>query len=216
MESKNIQQPASVTIPISVPPVTVPPVTVPPVTVPPVDVFPEALPFILAKEGEYTNHPADKGGPTNKGVIQREYDVYRKEKNQVLQSVQSISDDEVSDIYRNKYWNVGKCPVLPRRLAIVHFDTAINCGVYQAAKFLQRAIKCPADGIVGPKTIAALNELLKTTDEVDIIHQYLNQRSEFYYGLVEKDPSQRVFIKGWQNRLHDLAAFIQIENDPIV
>jgi len=195
---------------------TQPPIPAPiPAPVPPVDVFPEALPFILAKEGGYTNHPADRGGPTNKGVIQREYDVYREEKSLPKQSVQFISDAEVSDIYRNKYWNAGKCPALPRRLAIVHFDTSINCGVYQAAKFLQRAIPCPVDGKIGPKTLDALNELLKTTDEIQIIHQYLNQRSEFYYGLVDKDPSQRVFIKGWQNRLHDLAKFIQIETAPI-
>jgi lysozyme family protein len=185
--------------------------------VPPIDIFPEALPFILAKEGGYTNHPADRGGPTNKGVIQREYDAYREEKGLLKQSVQFIGDAEVSDIYRNKYWNAGKCPAMPRRIAIVHFDTCINCGVRQAGKFLQRAIKCPVvDGIVGNDTIRILKALLKTTDEVVTIHSYLEQRSEFYYGLIKKDPSQLVFIKGWQNRLRDLAKFIKIETDTAV
>lgn len=210
MEQTPIPQPVT-------PQITTPTVESIPVDLILVDVFPEALPFILAKEGGYVNHPNDKGGPTNKGIIQREYDAYRREKNLPEQSVQFITDVEVSDIYRNKYWNAGNCPKLPRRLAIVHFDTCINCGVRQAGKFLQRAIKCSVvDGIVGGKTIFTLNTLLKTMSEIDIMHSYLNQRSEFYYELVEKDPSQRVFIKGWQNRLHSLAKFIQIEDTPIV
>ncbi len=40
--------------------------------------FQRALTFVLKAEGGYTNHPSDRGGPTNKGILQREYDNYRR------------------------------------------------------------------------------------------------------------------------------------------
>jgi lysozyme family protein len=40
--------------------------------------FQRALAFLLKAEGGYTNHPSDRGGPTNKGILQREYDRYRR------------------------------------------------------------------------------------------------------------------------------------------
>ena len=51
----------------------------------------EALSRVLAHEGGYVNHPADPGGPTNKGVKQRVCDAYRKSKNFATRSVKSIT-----------------------------------------------------------------------------------------------------------------------------
>ena len=45
----------------------------------PSSAFTASLPFILRWEGGYVNHPADPGGATNKGVIQRVYDDWRKD-----------------------------------------------------------------------------------------------------------------------------------------
>ena len=42
--------------------------------------FQRILPYLLQDEGGYVNDPADRGGATNKGVIQRTYDAYRKGK----------------------------------------------------------------------------------------------------------------------------------------
>ena len=39
--------------------------------------FDRSLPLVLANEGGYVNHPADRGGATNKGVTQASFDVYR-------------------------------------------------------------------------------------------------------------------------------------------
>jgi lysozyme family protein len=40
--------------------------------------FGRALAFVLKVEGGYTNDPEDRGGATNKGILQRVYDIYRK------------------------------------------------------------------------------------------------------------------------------------------
>lgn len=178
--------------------------------------FNEALTLVLKYEGGYVNNPADHGGATNKGIIQREYDRYRQANNQDLQSVQFILDEEVKDIYYKNYWYAGKCYLLPPGIAIIHFDSCVNCGTAQSAKFLQRAASVPDDGIVGAITIAAINKLLVDNKETYVLHSYLEQRANFYYKLVEKDPSQKVFIKGWQNRISDLTAYIDKRGtDPI-
>ena len=171
-------------------------------------VFNEALTLVLQYEGGYSDNPADHGGATNKGIIQREYDAYRTDEGKEPRSVLLIGNDEVKDIYYNKYWAFGKCPLLPPDLAIVHFDTCVNCGPHQAAKFLQRAISVNDDGIIGPGTISALNTLLANNKDINIIHLYLEQRANFYYKLVENDPSQKLFLKGWQNRIEKLTAYI--------
>lgn len=171
--------------------------------------FKESLGLVLKYEGGYVNNPNDHGGETNKGIIQREYDRYRKLNKQEKRSVKYIEDAEVYEIYFENYWKAGKCSWFPAELAIVHFDSCVNCGTTQAAKFLQRAISIQADGVIGTKTFNALFARLKKELIIFIIHDYLDQRSQFYYKLVEKDSSQRVFIKGWQNRISRLLKYIE-------
>lgn len=173
-------------------------------------VFEEALALVLKAEGGYVNNPNDKGGETNKGIIQRVYDKYRTNKSLPLQSVRYISNDEVKEIYHDSYWMPGKCEEMTYGVAILHFDSCVNCGIKQSAKFLQRAVKCADDGIVGTQTIEAVHQYVKVYSEPVLINAYLNQRSEFYYYLIDKDPSQRVFIKGWQNRLKQLGDYLHV------
>jgi lysozyme family protein len=194
-------------------PPTVPPVPpVSPATPSPLipKAFEDALALVLKVEGGYVNNPNDHGGATNKGIIQREYDRYRTDKSLPLQSVRYISDDEVREIYHDDYWMAGKCEEMPYGISILHFDSCVNCGVKQSAKFLQRAAGCTADGIVGTQTLAAVHQYVKAYSEPLLINAYLNQRSEFYYYLIDKDPSQRVFIKGWQNRLKQLGDYLHV------
>lgn len=42
--------------------------------------FAEALPFVLRWEGGFVDDPDDRGGLTNKRVIQRVYDAYRDDR----------------------------------------------------------------------------------------------------------------------------------------
>ena len=54
--------------------------------------FAASLPFILRWEGGFVDHPADRGGATNKGVTQRVYDAWRARQGQAPQSVRLIED----------------------------------------------------------------------------------------------------------------------------
>lgn len=170
--------------------------------------FKKALNLTLQFEGGYSNNPNDPGGETNKGIIKTEYDKYRKSKNLPLQSIKLITDDELNDIYYNNYWLKASCDQIPGRLPVIHFDTAVNCGVTQSSKFLQRSVGVIADGVIGPKTIQTLNDIKNKVGLNDIIKSYLQQRIDYYYIISIRNPKLKVFLKGWINRVDKLSEVI--------
>jgi lysozyme family protein len=171
-----------------------------------VDTFKDiALPLILVFEGStFTNHPNDKGGPTRYGVIQKQYDKYCLEKNKTLTSVEKISIFEVQDIYYSKYWLPAKCNEMPGKLSTVVFDTTVNSGQGRAVKILQQSIGAKVDGIIGKETISKL----VNCDQNKLANQFVDIRIEFYNNIVLKDPTQKVFLKGWLRRVQFLRDYV--------
>lgn len=161
--------------------------------------FESALKFTLQWEGGYINHPADPGGETNFGVTHAVYTQYRKSKGKSPLSVRFIKTNEVQEIYRANYWLKARCDVLPSKLALCHFDWAVNHGVSGAIRTLQRVVGAIPDGIIGPATLKALSETLASEGEAAVILAYCNEREKCYrrWGV----GKQQVFLKGWLNRL---------------
>jgi lysozyme family protein len=120
----------------------------------------EALARVLAHEGGYSNHPADPGGATMKGVTQRVYDAYRKSKGLATRSVRSLGDLELFEIYDRQYWDAVKGDQLPAGVDYVVFDGAVNSGPRQSIIWLQRALgtayKGRPDGVLGIGTLQAV------------------------------------------------------------
>lgn len=163
-----------------------------------------ALPLILTFEGGYSNDPNDRGGSTNKGIIQTEYDTYRTKKGLPIQDVRIISDDEVIDIYRNDYWIASKCDQMGEKLSIVMFDTAVNNGTGRAAKILQKALGVTIDGAIGPGTMGALQD----SDQTALCARYIDIRETFYHAIVDHDESQSKWLNGWLRRLYMVRDYV--------
>jgi lysozyme family protein len=159
-----------------------------------------ALPLVLKYEGGYVNDPDDKGGATNKGITQKVYNSYRIKNNLEVQSVKFISNKEVEDIYFDSYWLAGKCDKLPKKVAIAHFDTCVNSGIGRGSKILQKAVGVVVDGAVGNQTLAAVNRM----SEIILMNKYLDERVRFLNLIVEKNPVQVKFLRGWLNRVNSL------------
>ena len=153
--------------------------------------YKSALAAVLKFEGGYSNHPNDPGGPTMKGVTQRVYDAWRQKHGLATQSVRSISDDEIEAIYRRDYWDRIHGDDLPSGLDGAVFDYAVNSGPSRAIKDLQRTLGVPADGIIGPQTLAAANANPKACGE------YCDRRLRFMQGL----GIWATFGKGWGARV---------------
>lgn len=149
---------------------------------------------VLKHEGGYVNHPKDPGGETNKGITKAVYDDYRKSKGLSTRSVKHLEQHELEDIYRARYWNLVKGDKLPVGVSYAVFDGAVNSGVSQSAKWLQRALGVKADGIIGPATIAAINAYPSASKLIDGI---LDQRMKFLRAL----KTWPTFGRGWTRRV---------------
>lgn len=147
-------------------------------------------------EGGYVNHPKDRGGPTNFGVIQRVYDAYRKSKKLSRQSVKHIDKSEVLEIYKTRYWLQIRGNDLPPGVDMAVYDFAVNSGTTRAAKFLQRIVGAKQDGVIGDATIAAVRKY----DPAKIVNQLCDDRMAFLRGL----GTWPTFGRGWQRRVVDV------------
>lgn len=159
--------------------------------------FSNVLPLVLAHEGGYVNHPKDPGGATNKGVTQRVYDSYRRNRGLDTRSVKQITRAEVHDIYKRQYWDMCNADDLPAGLDYAVFDYAVNSGPNRAVKDLQRVVKARVDGQVGEETIRKAREAA-AEDEVKLISDLCGRRMRFLRSL----KNWSTFGNGWNRRVN--------------
>jgi lysozyme family protein len=142
----------------------------------------------------YVNIPNDRGGETKYGVAQKaNTDV----------NVNALNLDGAMQVYFTNYWMRGKCDALPYPLALIHFDGCVNHGIGRANKFLQRSVGAVEDGQIGPNTLRAI----ANGNQRDMITKISQYRSAFYNSIVERDPSQKMFLVGWTRRINEVTDF---------
>lgn len=165
------------------------------------------LPYILSFEGGFSNHPADKGGATNKGVTLTNWKSQGYDKDGDgdidVQDLKLITDKDVCDyVLRPHYWNRWKADqIKDQSIANLVVDWTYNSGSHGITK-VQQILGVTVDGKVGPKTLAALNGY---PDQQELFIKIWNRRWKFYDEIVARSPSQRVFLKGWRRRLSAIA-----------
>jgi lysozyme family protein len=157
----------------------------------------EIITDVLRAEGwdKYTNHPADKGGPTKWGITQAAWSEALK-RPATPEDVKAITEREARVFYRTRYVIDPNFHRLAQPLAALVVDCGVNHGVTRASKWLQKVVGAKADGIVGPKTLAAVAEIPWEITYLRICAH----RVRFYGEIVRRDRTQAVFIAGWNNR----------------
>lgn len=108
--------------------------------------FDQAVRSVLKHEGGYVNDPVDPGGETKYGITKRSYPKL---------DIAALEVGDAIAIYRRDFWDRIHGDELPAGLAYFLLDTAVNLGVVQAVRYLQRAAGTPVDGVMGPVTILA-------------------------------------------------------------
>lgn len=150
--------------------------------------FDKAIERVLKHEGGYVDNPKDPGGETNFGITRNTATAagYKG-------SMRSMTRDQAKAIYRARYWAPIKGDDLPFAIAYQLLDAAVNHGVGQAVKFLQRSVGAQADELIGPATIAAV----KAKPVGQVVNNFLAHRTEFFCNL----PTFDTFGRGWIRRV---------------
>ena len=143
---------------------------------------------LMEHEGGYVNHPSDPGGETMWGVTKRVARAHGY--NGPMRSLPKSTAQAIAD---KSYWQAVKGDELPRAVAWQVVDAAYNHGNRNAVKFLQRAVGVSDDGIIGPRTLAAV----KAMDQNDIILRFNAERLDFYTRL----STWATFGRGWSRRI---------------
>lgn len=166
---------------------------------------------LIKVEGGYSDHPADKGGPTMYGVTQA---VARA--NGWQGQMRDMTIAIAQNIYRKKYFSepgFDSIYLLSPMIAEEMFDTGVNMGTSIPGPWLQRLLNVfndakqdlVVDGKIGPATITALRLFLnkRGSDGETVMVRGLNcLQGTRYLELAEKREQNRAFIYGWlKNRV---------------
>lgn len=163
------------------------------------------LPFILSWEGGCVNDPVDKGGATNMGVTIATWRKVGYDKDGDgdidVDDLRLISKDDVLNrVLKPHYWDKWKADqIKSQSVANILVDWVWGSGA-NGIKIPQKLLGLTVDGIVGPKTLAAVN----SSDALVLFNTIKAEREAFLWRIVERDPTQKRFIKGWLNRLNAL------------
>lgn len=160
-------------------------------------------PYILKWEGGWSNDPADKGGPTMKGVTLAVYTLYCKSKGRptpTQKNLKDISYPEWEDILKTMYWDKWQGDKInSQSIANLLVDWVWTSGKYGII-FPQRVLGVKDDGIVGPKTIEAIN---KYPNQKELFQKFWDRRKKHFEAIANSSPANKKFLKGWLNRLND-------------
>ncbi len=160
------------------------------------------LPIIVKWEGGYVNDKTDHGGSTNMGITLATWKAvgYDKDNDGDIDAndVKLLTMEDFKPVLK-KYWDRWQGDNIQNQsLANILVDWVWGSGSW-GIKIPQRMLGLKEDGVVGSKTIAALNGV-----DAEKFHGALyNARLDFLDNIVLKDPTQSKFSKGWKNRMLD-------------
>jgi len=93
-------------------------------------------------------------------------------------NIKSLTVEQAGEIYRKRYWDAADCDSLLYPLDVITFDAAVNCGAARSKEWSKNY-----------------------SDPVDL----LGRRSLYYLRVIKAQPKLKKFLKGWLNRISDLA-----------
>jgi lysozyme family protein len=167
--------------------------------------FEKAIAKTLPAEGYYVNDPDDPGGETYCGITRRNYPHWAGwpiiDKHKPLKWNQHVNDPVlehlVKQLYHDTIWEeIQGNAIQDDQLACSLFDWRVNSGMY-AVQSLQLATGQYVDGVLGPKTLAAIN----AHNPKILCGMLQNARRAFVQNIVKRRPSQKKYLAGWLKRI---------------
>ena len=156
------------------------------------------LPNEWSNPKNFSHDRHDPGGATMCGIVQKEYDLWRKGHSLATQPVELCTQDEGRQIYRISYW-LPHCGLLRPGVDLAFFDAAVNMGQTEATRIMQFAVGVKNDGVWGEFTAAAVRQA--NNDPATLITNFSSRRQHVY----EMMPGYQYFGTGWTRRNNEIA-----------
>lgn len=176
--------------------------------------------FAIAKKTGYSNDPVDPGGATMCGVTLQTFTEYcRRQKigKPGVAELKAITFNQWREILKMMYWNRWKADQInDQSVANMLVDWTFNSGVH-GIKRPQTLLGVAVDGVVGPKTLAAVNGsdpavLFKAikNSRIDFINNIVFTSVVNYEKKIGRKATQKELLKytkmrfktGWLNRIN--------------
>lgn len=159
------------------------------------------VPFILSWETDkYTNNKYDRGKATKYGITLATWRRvgYDKNGDGVLneEDVKLLTEEDFHRVFKKNYWNACKADqIQDQSVANMLVDFAYNSGVSRAVRHLQLTLGITVDGIMGRKTLFAINK-----SNGERLFERFKKTREYYLKSIAKGK-QKYFLDGWLRRL---------------
>lgn len=159
--------------------------------------------FEKAKKKGYANDPADLGGPTMCGVTLTTYTEYCRRKGRPTPSIvqlKALSYTDWLQILKTMFWDRWKADqIISQPIANILVDWVWASGKRGITE-AQKAVGVKADGIVGAKTLEAVNG----KEPIMLFDTLKKARAAYINRICKSRPANMKFKKGWLNRLNDI------------
>lgn len=157
--------------------------------------FDIAVDRLLGHEGNYVNNPNDPGGETKFGISKRSYPKL---------DIRNLTREDAIAIYKRDFWDPISLSV-PDSVKYQMFDFAVNSGIDNAIRALQRAIGVSDDGHWGPIS----NGTAESIPESDMLMLMIAERLDWMtYRSNWQDAS-----KGWTRRMAKNLKYAAADNE---
>lgn len=160
---------------------------------------------LVAHEGDYCTGKNDPGGQTKYGITQRDLtDIYKTLG--LPEDVKHLTSDYAKIYYKAIWWDKYNYNAI-NSLAMVTkiMDMCVNIGQNQGCVLLQNACNSigynlKVDGVMGDKTIGAVNEISLHDRESDLLDALCEEQKAFYELIITQHPNLISFKSGWIKR----------------
>ena len=169
--------------------------------------FDEAFKRLIGHEGGYSTDRRDPGNWTGGrvGVGTLKGTKFGLAANTYPNlDIKNLTLAQAKAIYKKDWWDKLGADGMHSAIVFQLWDFAINAGKSRAIKELQQAVGVPADGIIGPQTLAVVN----SHDLNDVILSLTAERLKFYTSL----STFKTYGKGWTNRVADNLKYAAQDN----
>lgn len=145
----------------------------------------------LEGNGAITNNPSDAGGRTQYGISEKS--------NPQAWLDGKVTEPEARAIYEAQYVRgPGFDKIADPTLQAQLVDYAVLSGPAIAIMRVQTIVGVPSDGVIGPKTLSAVNGYASGAKALN--NKLAAARILMITRIVQKNPTQLQFLTGWCDR----------------